>query len=155
MVEGRKPAVVASSAPSSKPSAAATAPSAANAGVTAEVAAWTEFQDALLLGLKALGKTWKQIEAMVEGKDLEDLRDRFAEIMAVKDGTRKAEAVVEGVKKCDPNEEQRAEKIGDKKKTRRRGRRVRRETRRVMIVIRMKRVWRSPRARRTRSSRGF
>lgn len=68
---------------------------------TAETPAWTDMQDALLIGLKRLNKTWKEIGVLVEGKDTEDLRERYTELMAVKGEGKKAEAVVEPVKASD------------------------------------------------------
>lgn len=69
VVEIKKPAAVAQPAP--PPPAAAAAPG-----------PWTDVQDALLLGLKALGKTWREIGAMVPGRETEDLRDRYTELTA-------------------------------------------------------------------------
>ena len=48
---------------------------------TEKVPGWTEVQDALLIGLKAQNKTWKEIGALIEGKDTEDLRDRYKELI--------------------------------------------------------------------------
>ncbi|MCJ1462870.1 hypothetical protein MMC07_001474 [Pseudocyphellaria aurata] len=95
------PASIVKSTP--KPSAttvksAAAMTSTVDVKATAETPAWTDMQDALLIGLKKLNKTWKEIGALVEGKDTEDLRERYAELMAVKTGEKKTEAVVEQVK---------------------------------------------------------
>lgn len=38
---------------------------------------WTDMEDATLIGLKALNKTWKEIGAAIEGKHTEDLRARY------------------------------------------------------------------------------
>lgn len=75
--------------------ASASEPTAAAGALTTD--AWTDVQDALLLGLKALGKTWREIGAQVVGKATEDLRERYAVLTGGKDGEKKVEAVVEKI----------------------------------------------------------
>lgn len=77
-----------------------------------EVPAFTDAQDALILGLKALNKTWKEIGALLPDKDTEDLRDRYAELTTVKSEEKKAEDVTTE----DGTEEPTEGKKGDKKK---------------------------------------
>lgn len=102
--------------PAAAPEPAAATPPAPDAEAAAEVPAWTDVQDALLLGLKALNKTWKEIGAMVEGKDTEDLRDRYAELTAVKTKGKKAEAAGEEANTPETTEEEgEGKKGGDKK----------------------------------------
>lgn len=41
---------------------------------------WTDLEDATLIGLKALNKTWKEIGAIMTNKPTEDLRERYDEL---------------------------------------------------------------------------
>lgn len=41
---------------------------------------WTELEDATLIGLKSLNKTWKEIGAIMTNKPTEDLRERYDEL---------------------------------------------------------------------------
>lgn len=100
------------------PESAAAAPAAAEADATAEVPAWTDVQDALLLGLKAIGnKTWKEIGKLFEGKDTEDLRERYAELTTAPKGETKVDAVVEGEKTPNTTDEETEGKKDKKNKT--------------------------------------
>lgn len=92
------------------PEPTAVAPQAACALTTAEVDAWTDVQDALLLGLKALGKTWREIGLQVVEKATEDLRERYTVLTGVKDGVKKVEAVVKEVKKGEKKEKREKKK---------------------------------------------
>ncbi|MCJ1426046.1 hypothetical protein MMC29_003948 [Sticta canariensis] len=110
--------------PAAAPEPAAAAPVAAEADATAEVPAWTDVQDALLLGLKALGnKTWKEIGKLFEGKDTEDLRERYAELTTVPKGETKVDAVVEEEKTTNTTDEETEGKNDkkSKKKNKKRG----------------------------------
>lgn len=99
------------------PEPPAAAPAAAEADATAEVPAWTDVQDALLLGLKAIGnKTWKEIGILFDGKDTEDLRERYAELTTVPKGETKVKAVVEDVKTPNTTDEETEEKNDKKNK---------------------------------------
>lgn len=103
--------------PAAAPEPAAATPPAAEAEAAAEAPAWTDVQDALLLGLKALNKSWKEIGAMVEGKDTEDLRDRYAELTAAKPKGKKAEAAGEDTGTSETTEEEGEGKKGGDKNT--------------------------------------
>ena len=110
--------------PAAAPEPAAAAPVAAEADATAEVPAWTDVQDALLLGLKAIGnKTWKEIGKLFEGKDTEDLRERYAELTTVPKGETKVDAVVEEEKTTNTTDEETEGKNDkkNKKKNKKRG----------------------------------
>ena len=45
---------------------------------------WTEAQDAILIDMKQQGKTWKEIEAALPGKERDLLKERFRQLNAEK-----------------------------------------------------------------------
>ncbi|MCJ1461445.1 hypothetical protein MMC07_000042 [Pseudocyphellaria aurata] len=114
------PAAVETPAP--QPSAAASepapaAPPATDTEAAVDVPIWTDVQDALLIGLKAINKTWKEIGALMPGKDTEDLRERYAELTAAKSEGGAADATVDGVKTPDTTEDEtERKKEGNKRK---------------------------------------
>ena len=98
---------------------AAAAPASPDAEAANPVPVWTDVQDAMLLGLKAIGKTWKEIGALVEGKDTEDLRERYDEITAAKPAEKKekkGEAAKDEGQTTDATEEESEAKKGKKNK---------------------------------------
>lgn len=94
IVEVQKPASITTAAPPADPPAPPAAP-AASAGTPQPEATpvvieeakpvetpltWTALEDATLIGLKALNKTWKEIGAVMKDKPTEDLRERYDEL---------------------------------------------------------------------------
>ena len=72
--------------------AASTPPAPTEGDKAAEaVSAWSETQDAILLGLKLQGKDWKSIAALVDGKEPKELKARYKELMAKQEGSKKAD----------------------------------------------------------------
>ncbi|MCJ1462228.1 hypothetical protein MMC07_000828 [Pseudocyphellaria aurata] len=78
----------------------------AHAATAVKVTAWTDVDGALFLGLKAPGKAWREIGAVVKGRHTGDLQQCFAELADVKDGGKKSKAVVEGTRTSDLAEEE-------------------------------------------------
>ena len=52
--------------------------------MTQHAATWTDLQDVILLGLNKCGNSWREIAKNIEGKDTEDLRERYDHLVALK-----------------------------------------------------------------------
>lgn len=59
---------------------------------TEEPLTWTSLEDATLIGLKALNKTWKEIGVIMSPKQTEDLRERYDELKEITIAAQQAEA---------------------------------------------------------------
>lgn len=88
------PLPAASPAAPPAPAASPSKPEPAGEAKAAEaVPAWTEIQDAILLGSKSQGKEWKAIAALVDGKGPKELKARYKELTAT---ASKADDTTEG-----------------------------------------------------------
>lgn len=72
---------------------------------------WTEIQDAILLGLKDhQHKTWREIGALIDGRDTEECRDRYNQLEAMANAEKRAKEEEEAtIKKAEEQAREEAE----------------------------------------------
>lgn len=74
------PAAETPAAPTAEPAKETTAAANPTSATEANTVIWTEMEDTVLIGMKAQGKSWKEIQDALPTKSKNDLKQRFKEL---------------------------------------------------------------------------
>lgn len=83
-------------------------------------AEWTRLEELALLGMKAEDMTWKEIDEMLPGKDVENIKKKYGELFVAGPASvepKEGEARIEGAKKEEEKQDGKEEVKTDKAKT--------------------------------------